>query len=158
MRPGAGSRCSRSGRVTSTFTASLLLRLAAQRSWRSRTRSRILPEWSFGGAPITLELLLAHAAGAHYTDMPEWIPRWREDMTVETLFALFKDKPLDFPPGTLWSYSNSGYILLGRGDRAGDRLFNELSRRSGRERLRLGMTDSRYGHQEEIVAAASPAT
>jgi CubicO group peptidase (beta-lactamase class C family) len=27
--------------------------------------------------------------------------------------ALFKDKPLDFSPGSSWSYSNSGYSLLG---------------------------------------------
>lgn len=29
------------------------------------------------------------------------------------MLALFKDKPLDFSPGTRWSYSNSGYMLLG---------------------------------------------
>ena len=33
--------------------------------------------------------------------------------TREKMLALFKDKPLDFSPGTRWNYSNSGYLLLG---------------------------------------------
>jgi CubicO group peptidase (beta-lactamase class C family) len=31
----------------------------------------------------------------------------------EQMMALFKDKPLDFSPGSSWNYSNSGYSLLG---------------------------------------------
>jgi CubicO group peptidase (beta-lactamase class C family) len=31
----------------------------------------------------------------------------------EKIMAMFKDKPLDFSPGTSWNYSNSGYSLLG---------------------------------------------
>jgi CubicO group peptidase (beta-lactamase class C family) len=33
--------------------------------------------------------------------------------TREKMMALFRNKPLDFSPGTSWSYSNSGYCLLG---------------------------------------------
>ncbi len=29
------------------------------------------------------------------------------------MLAAFRDKPLDFPPGTCWNYSNSGHMLLG---------------------------------------------
>jgi len=32
---------------------------------------------------------------------------------AEKLVARFRDKPLDFQPGEKWSYSNSGYVLLG---------------------------------------------
>ena len=34
-------------------------------------------------------------------------------MTPEKLVEWFRDKPLEFEPGTKWNYSNSGYILLG---------------------------------------------
>ena len=91
------------GSVTKQFTAALVLRLAQDGKLAlSDPITKFFPQMSFGGAAITLEQLLSHTAGVpNYTDMPEWIPRWREDMSVETLFALFRDKPLDFPPGTL---------------------------------------------------------
>lgn len=140
------------GSVTKQFTAAIVLRLAEQGKLSlSDPVTKFLPGMTFGGATITLEQLLQHTAGVpNYTDMPEWIPRWREDMTVETLFALFRDKPLDFPPGTLWSYSNSGYILLGA-------VIEKVTGKSYEEVVEtellapLGMQDSRYGHQEEIV-------
>ena len=37
----------------------------------------------------------------------------REPTDVAGLLARFRDKPLDFPPGSEYRYSNSGYILLG---------------------------------------------
>ena len=140
------------GSVTKQFTAAIVLRLAEQgKLTLSDPITKYFPQMTFGGTPITLEQLLSHTAGVpNYTDMPEWIPRWREDMTVETLFALFRDKPLDFPPGTLWSYSNSGYILLGA-------VIEKVTGKSYEEVVEselfapLGMHDSRYGHQEEIV-------
>src|SRR5260370_34813563 len=36
-----------------------------------------------------------------------------EQPTTEQLIATFRDKPLDFVPGTKWAYSNSNYVLLG---------------------------------------------
>ena len=34
-------------------------------------------------------------------------------VTNDQMIARFRDLPLDFPPGSKWSYSNSGYFLLG---------------------------------------------
>jgi CubicO group peptidase (beta-lactamase class C family) len=36
-----------------------------------------------------------------------------QSTTPEQLVARFRNKPLDFEPGAKWSYSNSGYVLLG---------------------------------------------
>jgi len=37
----------------------------------------------------------------------------RTGATPQQMIALVADKPLDFKPGTNWSYTNTGYILLG---------------------------------------------
>jgi len=140
------------GSVTKQFTAAAILRLAEQGKLAlGDPLTRFLPGFQTFGETITLEQLLNHTAGIpNYTDLPEWIPRWREDMDLDTLIGLFRGKPLDFPPGTSWSYSNSGYVLLGAviervsGGSYEDYVENELF-------APLSLHDTRYGHQEELV-------
>ena len=36
-----------------------------------------------------------------------------KDIAEDELLKTFTNKPLDFPPGTRYSYSNTGYLLLG---------------------------------------------
>jgi CubicO group peptidase (beta-lactamase class C family) len=59
--------------------------------------------------------LLSHTSGVtEYTCIIQALKlNRRVDLTLEELIDLFKDKPLDFEPGTKHQYSNSGYILLG---------------------------------------------
>jgi CubicO group peptidase (beta-lactamase class C family) len=67
-----------------------------------------------GDATITLEHLLTHTSGIpDYTELPEWWAIHRQDVNVNQLIDVFKKKPKAFAPGTNWTYSNSGYILLG---------------------------------------------
>ena len=141
------------GSVTKQFTAAAILRLAEQgRLSLADPIARFLPDFPTGGRTVTLEQLLSHTAGVpNYTDLPEWIPRWREDMSLATLIGLFAGRPLDFEPGQSWSYSNSGYVLLGA-------VIEKVTGRSYEEFVEselfapLGMTGTRYGHQEEVVA------
>jgi CubicO group peptidase (beta-lactamase class C family) len=37
----------------------------------------------------------------------------RKDYTEDEMVHRFAGSPLDFPPGSKWSYSNSGYVILG---------------------------------------------
>ena len=63
---------------------------------------------------ITIHQLLTHTSGiANYTSSPEMAKLNRTGATPRQMIALVADKPLDFKPGTNWSYTNTGYILLG---------------------------------------------
>jgi CubicO group peptidase (beta-lactamase class C family) len=140
------------GSITKQFTAAAILELAeAGKLALEDPITRFLPDFTTGASTVTLEQLLHHTSGVpSYTEMPEWVPRWREDMSLDTLIGLFRGKPLDFPPGTSWSYSNSGYVLLGA-------VIEKASGKSYEEYVEselfapLGLTATRYGHQQEIV-------
>src|SRR6202012_865481 len=58
--------------------------------------------------------LLTHTSGIpNYTEFPEIKELNRTGATPQELIAVVAKKPLLFPPGTKWSYTNTGYVLLG---------------------------------------------
>ena len=101
--------------VTKQFTAVAILMLAEQGKLSlDDSISKFLPDYPTHGHLITLKHLLTHTSGIKsYTSMPEWIPLWRKDFTVQELIDFFKDQPMVSEPDKRWDYNNSGYILLG---------------------------------------------
>jgi CubicO group peptidase (beta-lactamase class C family) len=82
---------------------------------------RYLPDCPPAWRPITLDQLLTHTAGLFdYLDIgPQEAARMyarigTDKPTPEQLTSIFAKRPLDFVPGTRFTYSNSGYVLLGR--------------------------------------------
>jgi D-alanyl-D-alanine carboxypeptidase len=140
------------GSVTKQFTAAAILLLQERGKLRVEDDvTKYLPDFPTHGEKITIENLLTHTSGIpNYTSLPEWLPRVREDMTLSVLVDLFKDKPLDFKPGTKWSYSNSGYIVLGA---VIEKASGKTYERFVEEEIfqKLGMKGSRYNHPEEVV-------
>src|SRR5436305_8019244 len=140
------------GSVTKQFTAAAILLLQERGLLRVEDEiTKHLPDYPTHGERITIENLLSHTSGIpSYTSLPEWFPRVREDMSPAALIALFKDKPLDFKPGTRWSYSNSGYIVLGA-------LIEKVSGKSYERFLteellqKLGLRHTRIHHPVEVV-------
>lgn len=68
------------------------------------------------GAPehwrqITVRQLLTHTAGVRDYGPPE--VELRSEYTEEDLARIIMTPPLEFAPGTNWSYSNAGYVVLG---------------------------------------------
>lgn len=105
----------RIGSLTKQFTAVAILMLAEQGKLAlDDSLTKFLPDYPTHGHTITVEHLLTHTSGIKsYTSMPEWLPLWRKDFTVQELVDFFKNQPMDFAPGKRFEYSNSGYILLG---------------------------------------------
>ena len=140
------------GSITKQFTAAAILLLQERGKLRLEDPlTKYLPDYPMHGETITLEHLLTHTSGIpSYTGMPEWLPHVREDMKVEDLIALFKDKPLEFKPGEQWRYDNSGYILLGAViEKASGKSYEQFVEEEIFQKL--GMTHSRYGHAEEVI-------
>jgi D-alanyl-D-alanine carboxypeptidase len=128
----------RVGSATKSFVAALVLKLVSEGTVSlSDTVERWLPEILPYGDRVTIRQLLNHTAGVpQYTEIV-----WRElyaspqarfrTWSPRELVALVAGLPLDFPPGTAWLYSNTGYILLGLIVEAstGAKLDRELARR-----------------------------
>lgn len=104
------------GSLTKQFTAVAVLQLAEQGKLSLGDEiTKYLPDYPTGGQKITVENLLTHTAGIPGS-APEAITslQGRKDLVgLQEIIATFKNRPLDFTPGTRWSYSNNGYILLG---------------------------------------------
>ncbi len=142
----------RIGSVTKQFTAAAILLLAEDGKLAVEDPiTRFLPGYPTHGKTITIEHLLTHTSGIKsYTDMPEWLRKWRQDMPLDTLIALFKDQPMDFEPGEKWAYDNSGYVLLGAiVERASGRPYADFVR--DRIFAPLGMTHTTYDTTASIL-------
>ena len=106
-----------SGSMAKQFTAAsiVLLALDGKLSLDEPAR-KYLPELPDYGAPLTVRHLLTHTGGVR-----DWTPVMalaglsRGERMITQAFALdvtLRQHALDFPPGSEYSYSNSGYTLL----------------------------------------------
>jgi len=128
----------RLGSMTKQFTAVAILLLAEDGKLSLRDDiTKYFPAFPTGGKTITIEHLLTHTSGLpSYTDQEEWQKLWRQDLSVQEILDLTKDKPSEFAPGERWKYCNTGYVMLGGiieqvsgqtyGDFLRDRLFKPL--------------------------------
>jgi CubicO group peptidase (beta-lactamase class C family) len=103
------------GSVTKQFTAISILKLAEQKKLKLSDKLRKYFPGFPKGDSITIHHLLSHTSGIfNYTNNEDFMMNEATKPASEKkIMALFKDKPLEFSPGTKWAYSNSGYMLLG---------------------------------------------
>src|SRR6202795_3577726 len=102
------------GSVTKQFTAALIMKLQEQGQLHVDDSIAVyLPEYNFPSA-ITLRMMLTHTSGlADFTNFPQlgdWI---RNGVSEATVLTAVSQAPLQFQPGTQYSYSNSNFFALG---------------------------------------------
>lgn len=101
--------------LTKPFTAVAILMLHARGQLSIHDSiCRYMPNCPAHWAPVTIRHLLNHTSGIpNYTDFADFEQTEMLFTTRDNLIKRFKYLPLLFEPGALYSYSNSGYVLLG---------------------------------------------
>lgn len=144
----------RIGSVTKEFTAAAVLLLAEQGKLSLDDRlAKFVPTFPRGGE-VTVRQLLAHTSGIrNYTSVPDFMtavaPR---ETSADALIAyMVAAAPVyDFAPGTSWSYSNSGYFLLGAIiEKASGQPYAQFVRTAILDPL--GLAQTRFDDMAEIV-------
>jgi len=143
----------RIGSVTKQFTAAATLMLAE----RGRLKiddliSKYMPEAPPAWKSISFLNLLTHTSGIpDLTTFSDFDATEPFPATPGQLVQRFLTRPLDFPPGSGFRYSNSGYILLGY-------LLEKITGQTYQQLIQknildpLGMKDSGYDSNTRIIA------
>jgi CubicO group peptidase (beta-lactamase class C family) len=146
--PAAPDTIFQTGSVGKQFTAAAIMMLVEEgRIGLDDKISKYVegtpPAWK----GVTIRHLLTHTSGiADYGGeegtMGKGVINFRNAYTEEQLVQAFAKMPMDFEPGDKWSYSNTGYVLLGivirkatgkfYGDVLQERIFQPLGMNSTR--------------------------
>jgi CubicO group peptidase (beta-lactamase class C family) len=104
----------RIGSLSKQFTAACILLLAQdQKLELDRTITSYFSDAPPAWKPITVHHLLTHTSGIpEFLGFPDFQQRKTQPSTLSETILRFRDRPLDFVPGSEGRYSNSGYVLL----------------------------------------------
>tara|TARA_B100000809_G_scaffold75634_1_gene73347 strand:+ start:938 stop:2509 length:1572 start_codon:yes stop_codon:yes gene_type:complete len=137
--------------ITKQFTAVSILLLEEKGKLNiSDDFRKYLPDYPNSGKIITIEHLLTNTSGIpDYVDFPNHNQISQTKVTTSEILDIFKDKPLEFEPGERYSYSSSGYNVLGA-------IIESVSGMTYEGFVeteifeKLGMYNSFYDHPEEV--------
>ncbi|HTX91235.1 MAG TPA: serine hydrolase domain-containing protein [Anaerolineales bacterium] len=147
----------RLGSVTKQFTAMAILILEKQGKLNVKDPiCKYVPDCPSTWESITIKNLLTHTSGIpDFTGFADYLSSRAAPTTPLQTIARFKDKPLDFQPGEKFSYSNSGYIVLGY-------IIEQVSGQTYEDFLNqsiftpLSLRDTGYDHNSNNLAVGYP--
>ncbi|NIJ38462.1 CubicO group peptidase (beta-lactamase class C family) [Sphingopyxis panaciterrae] len=137
-----------SGSVGKMFTAAVVMRQVEQGKMSlDDPLSKYVPDAPASWRPITIRHLLTHTSGIpNVGDDFDFQRNYSDDELIRGFAAL----PLSFQPGARYSYSNSGYVLLGIVvERATGRFYGDILKTDIFQPL--GMKTARVISDKDIV-------
>jgi CubicO group peptidase (beta-lactamase class C family) len=141
------------GSVSKQFTAMAIMQLQERGKLNlSDSICKHLDNCPAAWQSITIRHLLTHTSGiTGFSTLPDWDDRISVLPYTRTGFVKeFRDLPLEFVPGEKYSYSNSGYYLLGLIiERASGKSYGEFL--SENIFVPLGMKSSKYNEHPALV-------
>ncbi len=137
--------------VTKQFTATAVMMLVEEdKVGLDEPIGKYLANLPAAWQALTVRQLLTHTSGVpNYTRFFGSAEKTK-DYTHEDILKLVADKPMDFPAGEKWSYSNTGYYLLGM-------MIEKVSGKDYptfmRERIfaPLGMSATRFNDLRDLI-------
>ncbi|MEO8208935.1 MAG: serine hydrolase [bacterium] len=153
--PNAPDTKFRLASVTKQFTAMLTMQLVEQGKIKLDGKiTDYLPYYpnKTAGEKVTVHNLLNHTSGIpNMTNDRDFMQnKIRDPYDVKDLVVNYCSKDLEFEPGTKWSYSNSGYVILGA-------IIEEVTGKKYEDVLKenilipLDMSNSGYDHSSAII-------
>lgn len=113
--------------------------------------SLYFPDYPTHGHTITLRHLMTHTSGIiDFLAIEEFPNIEKEDISALDVIDFFKNAPMNFAPGEAWSYTNSGYVMLGA-------IIEQISGQSYEEFIQtriftpLGMDNTYHGDFKRII-------
>lgn len=150
--PNDGETKFRLASVSKQFTAAAVLLLSERGAVDIDAPVKTyLPDAPAAWDRVTVRHLLTHTSGVpDLTRFDDFEALKTRPATLDSLIARFRDRPLAFPPGEGWAYSNSNYVLAtaviekASGQTYADFVAENLFRP-------LGMDDSGYDTHAAIL-------
>lgn len=139
-RPVANTAVYQIASVSKQFTAAAIMRLVEQGKLSLDDRARQwVPELHIRYDAVTIRHLLTHTSGV--ADYATQLTSAYEPRTQQEIVAMINTGGALFRPGALYTYSNSGYFLLGMiAERAAARPYDQLLHELFFDPLRLFST------------------
>ncbi len=113
--------------------------------------TQYFPDYPTHGYTITLRHLMTHTSGIiDFLAIEEFPNIEKEDITAMDVIDFFKNAPMNFAPGDAYSYSNSGYVMLGA-------IIEQLSGQSYEDFIQeriftpLGMDNTYHGDFKRLI-------
>jgi CubicO group peptidase (beta-lactamase class C family)/pimeloyl-ACP methyl ester carboxylesterase len=143
----------RLGSVTKQFTATLILQLVQEGklNLNGKITDYLTNYRKETGSQVSIHHLLTHSSGIpNYTDNESFFPNSVKPYSVTDFIRIYCSGDLEFKPGAQFSYSNSGYFILGA---ILEKLTGKTYEQVLKERILepLGMKQTGYDMHEYII-------